>query len=40
MVMQWVLLALVVAGFGVIEFRLLRDRRREPLYTVGNGCQR
>jgi hypothetical protein len=26
--MQWVLLALVVAGLGVIEFRLLRDRRR------------
>ena len=26
--MQWVLLALVVAGLGAIEFRLLRDRRR------------
>jgi len=26
--MQWVLLALVVAFFGVIEFRLLRDRVR------------
>ena len=26
--MQWVLLALVVAFFGVIEFRLLRDRTR------------
>jgi hypothetical protein len=26
--MQWVLLALVVAVFGVIEFRLLRDRLR------------
>lgn len=26
--MQWVLLGLVAAGFGVIEFRLLRDRAR------------
>lgn len=31
LVMQWMLLALVVAFFGVIEFRLLRDRTRLAL---------
>ncbi len=37
-VMQWVLLALVVAFFGVIEFRLLRDFAR--LAPVRSGVKK